>query len=253
MMTILNSQPCTSFTHPEAKAIIKAIKYELERGLLAVKENDIHHRCCMVATSLYPYASHITSPEQLEKYIATAKEYDIAFSTSHQHDVIRTKDGEKRMDFPDFDNIMFLLHNQSRMPLWNTGKRGENQSTNHLVDLLKPSSTKFELEGSKNISLGYYLPYEQFVHRKESISFTEAIDVLANLREEIVMFESEGSVEEIQIPLQPDGKKANSAKLTVKQKKAIKGQQLLKGRKRRRVENFGYTETPSRSRMKSPI
>ena len=79
MMTILNSEPCTSFTHPEAKAIIKAIKYELESGLLAVKENDIHHKRCMVATSLYPYASHITSPEQLEKYIATAKEFDIAF------------------------------------------------------------------------------------------------------------------------------------------------------------------------------
>ena len=157
------------------------------------------------------------------------------------------------MDFPDFDNIISLLHNQSRMLLWNTGKRGENQSTNHLVDLLKPSSTKFELEGSKNISLGYYLPYEQFVHRKKRISFTEAIDVLTNLREEIVMFESEGSVEEIQIPLQPVGKQANSAKPTVKQKKAIKGQQLLKGRKRRRVENFGYTENRSRSRMKSPF
>ena len=157
------------------------------------------------------------------------------------------------MDFPDFDNIMSLLHNQSRMPLWNTGKRGENQSTNHLVVILKPSSTKFELEGSENISLGQYLPCEQFVHRKESISFTEAINVLANLREEIVMFESEGSVEEIQIPLQPVGKQANSAKLTVKQKKAIKGQQLLKGRKRRRVENFGYTETPSKSRTKSPF
>ena len=114
------------------------------------------------------------------------------------------------------------------------------------------------MEGSKNISLGYYLPYEQFVHRKESISFTEVIDVLANLREEIAVLESEGiveegSVEEIQIPLQPVGKQANSAKLTVKQKKAIKGQQLLKGRKRRRVENFGCTETPSRSRMKSPF
>ena len=121
-----------------SKAIIKAIKYELESGLHAVKENDIHHKCCMVATSLYPYASHITSPEQLEKYIATAKEFYIAFSTSHQHDVIHTKDGEKRMDFPDFDNIISLLHNQSRMPLWDTGKRGENQSTNHLVDLLKP-------------------------------------------------------------------------------------------------------------------
>ena len=81
---------------------------------------------------------------------------------------------------------------------------------------------------------------------------------MANLREEIAVLESEGiveegSVEEIQIPLQPVGKQANSAKLTVKQKKAIKGQQLLQGRKRRRVENFGYTETPSRSRMKSPF
>ena len=60
MKTILNSQPCTSFTHPEAKAIIKAIKYELDNGLLAVRENDIHPKRCMVITSLYPYASHIT-------------------------------------------------------------------------------------------------------------------------------------------------------------------------------------------------
>ena len=48
------------------------------------------------------------------------------------------------MDFPDLDNIMSLLHNQSRMPLWNTGKRGENQSTNHLVDILKPSLTSWK-------------------------------------------------------------------------------------------------------------
>ena len=94
----------------------------------------------MVATSLYPYASHITSSEQLEKYIAITKEYYITFSTSHQHDVIRTKDGEKKMEFPDLDSIISLLHNQPRMPLWDTGKRGENQSTNHLVDILKPSS-----------------------------------------------------------------------------------------------------------------
>ena len=113
MMAILNSKPCTSFIHPEAKAIIKAIKYELESGLLAVKENDIHHKRCMVATSLYPYASHITSPERLEKYIATAKEFYIAFSTSHQHNVIRTKDGEKNLEFPDLDNIMSLFHKQT--------------------------------------------------------------------------------------------------------------------------------------------
>ena len=35
---------------------------------------------------------------------------------------------------------MSLLHNQPRTPLWTSGKRGENQSTNHLVDILKPSS-----------------------------------------------------------------------------------------------------------------
>ena len=51
------------------------------------------------------------------------------------------------MEFPDLDSIISLLHKQSRMPLWNTGERGENHSTNHLVDILKPSSTKFELEG----------------------------------------------------------------------------------------------------------
>ena len=69
----------------------------------------------MVATSLYPFASHITSSEQLEKYIAMAKEYYINFSTSHQHeyDVIRTKDGEKNLKFPDLDNIMSLLHKQT--------------------------------------------------------------------------------------------------------------------------------------------
>ena len=64
MMTILNSQPCTSFTHPEWKAIIKAINYELDNGLLSVKENDIHYKRCMVTTSLYPYASHIISFHQ---------------------------------------------------------------------------------------------------------------------------------------------------------------------------------------------
>ena len=41
-MIILISEPCTSFIHPEAKAIIKAIKYEFEHGLLALRENDIH-------------------------------------------------------------------------------------------------------------------------------------------------------------------------------------------------------------------
>ena len=35
---------------------------------------------------------------------------------------------------------MSLLHNQPRTPLWASGKGGENQSTNHLVDILKPSS-----------------------------------------------------------------------------------------------------------------
>ena len=68
--------------------------------------------------------------------------------------------------------------------------------------------------GSNEISFGYYLPYEQFVHRKKSISLTKAIDVLANLREEIAILEcegivEEGSVEEIQIPLQLVGKQAN--------------------------------------------
>ena len=61
MMIILISEPCTSFTHPEAKAIIKAINYEFENGLFAVRENDIHPKRCMVATSFYPYVSHITS------------------------------------------------------------------------------------------------------------------------------------------------------------------------------------------------
>ena len=93
----------------------------------------------MIATSLYPYAFYITSSEQLEKYIAMAKEYYINFSTSHQHehDIIRTKDGEKNLDFPELDNIMSLFHNQPRTPLWASSKRGENQSTNHLVDILK--------------------------------------------------------------------------------------------------------------------
>ena len=81
---------------------------------------------------------HFTSPEQLEKYFVITKEYYTVFSTSHQHDVIRTKDGEKKMKFPDLDNIISLLYKQSRMPIWNAGERGENQSTNHLVDILNP-------------------------------------------------------------------------------------------------------------------
>ena len=75
-----------------------------------------------------------------------AKEYYINFSTTHQHEheVIRTKDGEKNLEFPDLDNIMSHLHKQPRTPLWASGKRGENQSTNHLVDILKPSSTSWK-------------------------------------------------------------------------------------------------------------
>ena len=42
----------------------------------------------------------------------------------------------------------------------------------------------------------------------------------------------EGSVEVIQIPLQPIDKQSNSTKRTNKQKKSIKGQQLVSGRKR---------------------
>ena len=42
----------------------------------------------------------------------------------------------------------------------------------------------------------------------------------------------ERSAEEIQIPLHPIGKQANDVKLTNKQKKAIKGQKLVSGRKR---------------------
>ena len=42
----------------------------------------------------------------------------------------------------------------------------------------------------------------------------------------------EGSVEMIQIPLQPIGNQSNDTKRTNKQKKAIKGQQLVNGRKR---------------------
>ena len=80
-----------------------------------MRENDIHHKRCMIVISLYPYASHITSSEQLEKYIAMAKEYYINFSTSHQHehDVNRTKDGEKNLDFLDLDSIMSLFHKQT--------------------------------------------------------------------------------------------------------------------------------------------
>ena len=82
--------------------------------------------------------------------------------------------------------------------------------------------------------------------------------MLANLREEIAILEcegivEEGSVEEIQIPLQLVGKQANVGKLTAKQKKLIKGQQLLRGRKRRQEERFGYRETPTRSRRQTPL
>ena len=57
----------------------------------------------------------------------------------------------------------------------------------------------------------------------------------------------------IQIPLQPIGKQSNGARLTNKQKKAIKGQQLVNGRKRCLEERFGYRETPSKTFMKSPL
>ena len=61
------------------------------------------------------------------------------------------------MEFPDLDNILCLLHKQPRIPLLTIDGREKNQSTNHLVDILKPSLSKFELDGWKEISLGYLL------------------------------------------------------------------------------------------------
>ena len=57
----------------------------------------------------------------------------------------------------------------------------------------------------------------------------------------------------IQIPLQSIGKQSNDVKLTNKQKKAIKGQQQVNGRKRGQEERFGYRETLSKTCMKSPL
>ena len=67
----------------------------------------------------------------------------------------------------------------------------------------KPSSSKFELKGWKEISLGYLSsPIEQFVYRKKNISLANAIDVLAKLRDEIAGVKCAGIVKEISIPLQ---------------------------------------------------
>ena len=60
----------------------------------------------------------------------------------------------------------------------------------------------------------------------------------------------EESVDMIQIPLQPIGKQANGVKLTNKQKKAIKGQQQVNGRKHGQEERFGYRETLSKTCVK---
>ena len=42
----------------------------------------------------------------------------------------------------------------------------------------------------------YYLPIEQFVYHKKSISLANTIDMLAKLREEIIGVEYDGIVEE---------------------------------------------------------
>ena len=39
---------------------------------------------------------------------------------------------------------MDIRNKQPHTPLWTSGKGGENQSTNHLVDILKPSSTSWK-------------------------------------------------------------------------------------------------------------
>ena len=37
-----------------------------------------------------------------------------------------------------------IRNKQPHTPLWTSGKGGENQSTNHLVDILNPSSTSWK-------------------------------------------------------------------------------------------------------------
>ena len=43
---------------------------------------------------------------------------------------VRKKDGENKMEFPDLDNILSLLHKQPRMSLWTIDEENRiNQQT----------------------------------------------------------------------------------------------------------------------------
>ena len=94
------------------------------------------------------------------------------------------------MEFADLDNILSLLHKQPRMSLRNIDGREENQSTNHLYP-----SLNWKVE-RRFLLVSYYLPTEQFVCRKKSISLVDAIDVLAKHGEEILGVKCDGIVKE---------------------------------------------------------
>ena len=102
LSVVVNSEPCTSFKSHEALAMIKAIKYELNEGILSIKENEYYQKC-KVATALYPFASFILSEETLKNYVEVAREYYRVFEDRLQQSGVELSN-------KSFDAVMNQIH-----------------------------------------------------------------------------------------------------------------------------------------------
>ena len=191
LSVVVNSEPCTSFKSAEAQAMIKAIKYELNEGILSIQESEYYQKC-KVATALYPFASFIIKDETLKNYVDVAREYYRVFED-------RLKQSGVELSNKSFDAVMNQIHSREQespfYPEHHDNGNGiysspmsfidSHHGRNYLVELIMPSSQKLMLFGSGTLSLSYYEGIDMLEYRKKKISLMEALQILDKKAEEI--------------------------------------------------------------------
>ena len=171
--------------------MIKAIKYELNEGILSIQESEYYQKC-KVATALYPFASFIIKDETLKNYVDVAREYYRVFED-------RLKQSGVELSNKSFDAVMNQIHSREQespfYPEHHDNGNGiysspmsfidSHHGRNYLVELIMPSSQKLMLFGSGTLSLSYYEGIDVLEYRKKKISLMEALQILDKKAEEI--------------------------------------------------------------------
>ena len=138
--SILNSEPCTSFTSNAAKAMIKLLLYELDQGCLCISSemHEKYRHCCYIATALYPEADRLVSSEVLEKCMSIAKRYF--------NEIMYERKLDWNLQCNDFDKVMNSVRSKDEY-LFEEGD---------FIDMLRPSKEKLLFKGIPEILTLYF-------------------------------------------------------------------------------------------------